>query len=177
MCPSSPSTPRTSWRAGGPGMSRLEMRMQTRVRSMCTEPGNARSAGPCCRHSHPRAQGPLTMPLSCLPVPPSLPSVRLHRSLCPRLQGVRHRQGHPDTPGLREGLRAARWGGYRADSALSTASGQAQPPHTARAPVAEHLPWRDVSGPAVLCPASTILLGLPVPSCRLVPVWEWSTPW
>lgn len=83
---------------------------------MCTEPGNAGSAGPCCRHSHPRAQGPVTVPPSCLPVPPSLPSVRLHRSLCPRLQGVHHRQGHPDTPGLREGLRAARWGGYHADS-------------------------------------------------------------
>lgn len=27
---------------------------------MCVEPGNTRSAGPCCRQSHPRAQGPVT---------------------------------------------------------------------------------------------------------------------
>ncbi|XP_075360196.1 pyridine nucleotide-disulfide oxidoreductase domain-containing protein 2 [Mycteria americana] len=41
----------------------------------------------------------------------------------------------------------------------------------------EHLPWRDVSGPAVLRPASTILLGLPVPNSQLVPLWKWSPPW
>ncbi|KAM7047276.1 pyridine nucleotide-disulfide oxidoreductase domain-containing protein 2 isoform 1-T1 [Acridotheres tristis] len=41
----------------------------------------------------------------------------------------------------------------------------------------EHLPWRDVSGPAVLRPSSTILLWLPIPNSRPVPVWKWSPPW
>ncbi|XP_030900516.2 pyridine nucleotide-disulfide oxidoreductase domain-containing protein 2 isoform X2 [Melopsittacus undulatus] len=41
----------------------------------------------------------------------------------------------------------------------------------------EHLPWRDVSGPTVLCPASTILLRLQVPNSRLVSVWKWSPSW
>ncbi|XP_075280324.1 pyridine nucleotide-disulfide oxidoreductase domain-containing protein 2 isoform X2 [Opisthocomus hoazin] len=67
-----------------------------------------------------------------------------------RVQGVRHRQGHPDATRPGEDLWAAGW---------------------------EHLPWSDVSGPAVLCPASTILLRLPVPSSWLVPVWKRSPPW
>lgn len=42
---------------------------------------------------------------------------------------------------------------------------------------AEHLSWRDVSGPALLHPTSTILLDLPVSSPRLIPVRERSPPW
>lgn len=42
---------------------------------------------------------------------------------------------------------------------------------------AEHLSWRDVPGPALLHPTSTILLDLPVSSPRLIPVRERSPPW
>ncbi|RLV88156.1 hypothetical protein DV515_00015584, partial [Chloebia gouldiae] len=52
--------------------------------------------------------------------------------------------------------------------------GQAQLTH--KALLAEHLPWRDVSGPAVLHPASPILLWLPIPNSWPVPVWKWSPP-
>lgn len=47
--------------------------------------------------------------------------------------------------------------------------------HT-RALFAEHLSWRDVSGPALLHPASAILLNIPDPGPRLIPMWEWSPP-
>ncbi|XP_008949014.1 pyridine nucleotide-disulfide oxidoreductase domain-containing protein 2 isoform X3 [Pan paniscus] len=77
-------------------------------------------------------------------------SVRLHRGLCPWLQGLCGWQRHPHTTRFGENLRAS-W--------------------------REHIPLRHVPGPALLRPARAPAFWLPLPSPGPVSLWKWGSSW
>ncbi|XP_063566467.1 pyridine nucleotide-disulfide oxidoreductase domain-containing protein 2 isoform X13 [Gorilla gorilla gorilla] len=77
-------------------------------------------------------------------------SVRLHRGLCPWLQGLCGWQRHPHTTRFGENLRAS-W--------------------------REHIPLRHVPGPALLRPPRAPAFWLPLPFPGPVSLWKWGSSW